>query len=326
MNRTSPGPPLDRLLDATVLLGFSRVGVALRHLEPVTTSMEGRRVVITGATGGIGRAAAVELGRLGAEVILVGRSEHKLSEAAKDVVAAGGAAQTELADLSLMRQVGELADRLVHRFPHIDVLINNVGILHPTRTETAEGIEATLATNLLGQFILTNRLAPALAASPDTSTVITVSSGGMYTAKLSADDLQSADSYRGSAVYARTKRAQVVLTEMWAEQLGPEGVVAHSMHPGWAATPGVTGSLPTFARVMAPILRTPEQGADTIVWLAADPRPALLTGLFWHDRVPRRTHRLGSTTEPEGERRRLWDALEDLATSLGVTSPDRNTR
>jgi dehydrogenase/reductase SDR family member 12 len=323
----TPNPTkLDTFLDSSVLLGFSKVGVGLRRLPAVSASMAGKRVVITGATGGIGKAATEGMGRLGAEVVLVGRNPEKLDSAAADVARAGGIPITEVADLSLMGDVLALAGRLSSRFEHIDVLVNNVGILHPERQLTAEGLEATFATNLLGQFILTNHLASTLESAPHPARIITVSSGGMYTARLSVDDLQSTRSYKGSVAYARTKRAQVVLTEMWAERFATRGIVAHSMHPGWADTPGVSHSLPTFAKLTAPILRTPEQGADTIVWLAADPEPAGVTGLFWHDRIPRPTHRLRSTGERPGARQRLWEALESMTSAFEVPTTDPTIR
>jgi dehydrogenase/reductase SDR family member 12 len=303
---------LDRLLDTTVVLGFSKVGAALRPLGPPTTRMDGKRVVVTGATGGIGRAASIALAGLGAEVVLVGRNESKLDRVADEVVSAGGHAATEVADLSSMSEVVALSDRLNTRFRRIDVMVNNVGVLYPERIETSEGLEATLATNLAGQFILTNRLIEALKKAEDPARIITVSSGGMYTAKLSTHDLESTRSYKGSIAYARTKRAQVVLTEMWAERHANDGIVAHSMHPGWAATEGVSQSLPMFSRLTGPILRSPEQGADTIVWLAAEPDATESTGVFWHDRKPRPTHRVRSTIEARGERERLWQALERL--------------
>lgn len=317
---------LDTLLDSSILLGFSKVGAGVRRLPAVSTSMAGKRVVITGATGGIGKAAAEAMGRLGAEVVLVGRNPDKLEAAAADVARTGGFPITEVADLSLMTDVLALAGRLSSRFDRIDALVNNVGILHPERQVTPEGLEATFATNLLGQFILTNQLAPMLASAPHPARIITVSSGGMYTARLTTGDLQTNRSYKGSATYARTKRAQVVLTEMWAERFSSLGIVAHSMHPGWADTPGVSHSLPTFAKLTAPILRTPEQGADTIVWLAADPEPAGCTGLFWHDRAPRPTHRLRSTTERPGERERFWGAMESTASEFQVHTTDPTIR
>ena len=321
-----PTSRLDNLLDAGIVPGFSKVGFAARRLQPVTARMAGRTVVITGATGGIGRAAAIALADLGAEVVLVGRSPEKLETAAAAIAESGGTAHTEVADLSVMGDVAALADRIADRFTHVDVLVNNVGVLHPERRLTPEGLEATFATNLLGQFILTNRLVPSLEAAPHGARIVTVSSGGMYTARLSADDLQASRSYKGPVAYARTKRAQVALSEMWAERLAPLDIVSHSMHPGWADTPGVSHSLPGFARITGPILRTPEQGADTIVWLAADPRAALSTGGFWHDREMRPTHRLRSTAEPAGERDRLWAALESIARDLDVPAPRHTHR
>jgi NAD(P)-dependent dehydrogenase (short-subunit alcohol dehydrogenase family) len=116
--------------------------------------------------------------------------------------------------------------------------------------------------------------------------------------------------YNGTKAYARAKRAQVTLAEMWADRLRADGVSVHAMHPGWADTPGVRRSLPGFRRVMGPLLRTPEEGADTLVWLAADDgRPVETTGRFWLDRRPRDIHRLARTrrSDTPDERRRLWD-------------------
>jgi NAD(P)-dependent dehydrogenase (short-subunit alcohol dehydrogenase family) len=136
----------------------------------------------------------------------------------------------------------------------------------------------------------------------------------MYTQRIRVRDLQSTrGEYKGSIAYARAKRGQVILTEMWAERLAAEGVVVHAMHPGWADTPGVEKSLPLFRKVVGPFLRTPEQGADTIVWLAASDEAAETSGCFWLDRRPRPTHRLKSTVEAPEDRQGLWDALNELA-------------
>jgi NAD(P)-dependent dehydrogenase (short-subunit alcohol dehydrogenase family) len=132
----------------------------------------------------------------------------------------------------------------------------------------------------------------------------------MYTQRLRVDELQMAPGlYDGAIAYARSKRAQVILTEMWAERLRDRGIVVHSMHPGWADTPGVSTSLPRFYKLSKPLLRTPEQGADTIVWLCASPEAGQSSGLFWHDRKPRPTHRMRRTRETEAERKALWEAL-----------------
>jgi dehydrogenase/reductase SDR family member 12 len=118
-------------------------------------------------------------------------------------------------------------------------------------------------------------------------------------------------SYRPKRTYARTKREQLVISEMWARRLEGSGVVVHAMHPGWVDTPGVRRSMPLFRRLTRPVLRTPAEGADTIAWLAGSPRARLSTGLFWHDRRPRPTHyAIGARPEPEPVRRRLWTWCE----------------
>ncbi|MBJ7521797.1 MAG: SDR family NAD(P)-dependent oxidoreductase, partial [Solirubrobacteraceae bacterium] len=177
-----------------------------------------------------------------------------------------------------------------------------------------DGIELTFATNVAGPFLLTSLLSDLLAAAAP-SRVINISSGGMYTAKLDADDLQAAEgTFDGVRQYAQTKRAEVILTELWAERLHERGVIVHSMHPGWVDTPGVQESLPTFNKIMGPLLRDAAQGADTIVWLGAAEEPLHSTGTFWHDRRARPTHRVPWTKESDDDRRRLWEELERLTT------------
>jgi NAD(P)-dependent dehydrogenase (short-subunit alcohol dehydrogenase family) len=173
-------------------------------------------------------------------------------------------------------------------------------------------MELTLATNLAGPFLLTNLLVSLLLRSAP-ARVVNVSSGGMYAERIRPADLEyERGTYRGASAYARTKRGQVVLTEMWAERLAGTGVVVHAMHPGWVGTAGVEQSLPTFNRLMKPFLRTVAQGADTIAWLATAPEPALSTGRFWFDRDVVPTHWSRSTRERPGEREALWEALSRL--------------
>lgn len=289
---------------------FTNVGYKLhaRDFEPIDADLTGKTVVITGATGGLGRAAAAELSRLGARLIVVSRTSTKLRDLQDSL---DGEVDTIQADLGLMADVREAAERL-NAEPRIDVLINNVGVLLPERQETDEGIEKTLAVDLAGHFLLTNLLIPKLVDSAP-SRVISVTSGGMYSERIRPDDLQFEEgTYTGTAAYARAKRGQVILTEMWAERLAGTGVTVHAMHPGWARTEGVADSLPTFNLVMKPFLRTPEQGADTIVWLAAADEPGKRTGRFWFDRKEAPTHMLDSTKETEAERTALWDGLVEL--------------
>jgi NAD(P)-dependent dehydrogenase (short-subunit alcohol dehydrogenase family) len=253
-------------------------------------------------------------------VVIVGRNPEKAEAAQARIAAAarhGGGVEVEIADLSLMEEIRRLADRLLSR-PQIHVLVNNAGVLLPERRVTAEGNEATLATNLLGHFLLTNLLIPRLVESAP-ARIVNVTSGGMYTTRISVSNLQNEGEYDGRVAYARTKRGQVILTEMWADRLRGSGVVVHSMHPGWADTPGVESGIPLFQKVMRPLLRTSEQGADTIVWLAAAGEPGEESGLFWHDREPRPTHRASRTRETAEQRERLWRALSDLA---GWDDPD----
>ena len=159
-------------------------------------------------------------------------------------------------------------------------------------------------------FLLTGLLLARLAEA-DQARVITMSSGGMYTSPLRVGSLEmSREDYRGSEQYARAKRAQVTLNEMWPEH-APANVHFHALHPGWADTPGVRESLPTFRRVVGPLLRTPEQGVDTLLWLIAGAEAIESTGLFWHDRRPRAIHRLGRTRRSDTPQRRqeLWDLV-----------------
>ena len=144
----------------------------------------------------------------------------------------------------------------------------------------------------------------------------------MYTQRLHVEDLQStAETFDGPTVYARTKRAQVILTELWAERLAGTGVVVHAMHPGWADTPGVASSLPRFHRIVGPLLRSAEEGADTIVWLGAAAEPGESSGGFWHDRRQRPTHRVPWTRETLADRARLWRECERLTGWHAVPLP-----
>jgi dehydrogenase/reductase SDR family member 12 len=147
----------------------------------------------------------------------------------------------------------------------------------------------------------------------------------MYTQRIGGDDLQSArGEFDGATAYARAKRAQVILTELWARRLEGRGVVVHAMHPGWADTPGVETSLPRFYRLTRPLLRTPEQGADTIVWLGAADEPGRSTGRFWHDRRPRPTHLLPWTRETRQEREQLWArCAQPLSWAQHTTTSDK---
>ena len=201
-------------------------------------------------------------------------------------------------DLSDLASLGAAAADVAGRVDALDVLVHNAGALQAERTLSRDGIELTFATNVVGPFALTALLTESLRAGAP-SRIVSVSSGGMYAQSLDVDDLQTErHPYKGAAVYARTKRAQIVLTEEWTRRLGGLGITAHAMHPGWVDTPGIEASLPRFHKLLGPVLRTPEEGADTIVWLGAAEEPLRKPGRFWHDRRERPTHRLPGTATP----------------------------
>lgn len=318
----TPAPPPsawtawgDRLI-LPGLLGFTRLGYRWqrRHWAPLNVSLDGRTAVVTGATSGLGLATAQGLARLGARVVLVGRNGAKVTAAQTAIrkEVAGAQVVVAVADLARMQDVRRLAGELLATEPRIDILVNNAGVLLPERTLTADGLEATLATNLLAPFLLTQMLLPRLVASAP-ARIINVASGGMYTSGLDVDDLPyERKRWNGPDAYARTKRALVVLTELWAERLKATGVVVHTMHPGWADTPGVATSLPGFHALTRPWLRTADEGADTIVWLAAAPEAGACTGGFWLDRKLHPTTVFPGTDVAPEQRRRLWDTLIEL--------------
>lgn len=307
---------VDTLLELPVAPSFSRIGYAARsRLERWGDldhyDLTGRRILLTGATSGLGLTAARQLASCGASVVLLGRDEGRTRRTRDELAAETGndSLSVAVADMGDLVQVRSVAQQLTENDEPLHVLIHNAGALSPERRTAPDGTEATVASQVIGPFLLTALLLDRLQQSAP-SRVITMSSGGMYAAGLTVDHLEMGDDYRGSEQYARAKRAQVTLNEMWAEKAGESGVVFHALHPGWADTPGVRESLPTFRRVLGPLLRSPEQGADTLVWLAADDgEPLRSTGRFWHDRRVRPIHKLPTTRRTDTARRRarLWD-------------------
>ena len=264
-------------------------------------------------------------------MVLIGRSASRLEGLRDELVEAHGEDRypVVVADLGSLASVAAAVDRILATETRLDVLVDNAGAINARRSESPDGIEATLALLVVGPFALEAGLDALLRRTPG-SRVIAVTSGGMYAQRLPLDDLQfAAGDYDGTRAYARAKRAQVALMREWSRRSG--GTVAHvAMHPGWADTPGLAEALPGFRRVMRPLLRTTAEGIDTIVWLATHPDPASIDGRLFLDRRPRPFDRIRSTRLSAAERRRLWDLIVELdrairpgARRLTLTVPSR---
>ena len=302
----------DALADRLVLPGmwkFTRAGWLGMPDRGLSEFIDGRVVVVTGPTAGIGLAAAQMLSRLGAHLVLLGRGAERLAEAARAVRAFSGAGEERIecvqADLLSIADTRRAARLIAQRHRRVDVLLNNAGALFTHRCESADGHEASLAVNLIAPWLLTQTLMPALRAAR--GRVINMASGGLYTQPLRLDDLQYTKApYNGPKAYARAKRALVALNEHWAAQVAE--VDFHAMHPGWVATPGVSKSLPAFERKLQGHLREPRMGADTAVYLASASAVAGVSGRFWFDRRPRATALLPGTAHrpAQADELRRW--------------------
>ena len=311
---------LTAIADKLVLPGiwrFTRLGykASRKHWKPVSAYLGERHAVVTGATSGVGLATAHALAALGATLTLVARDADKARAAADDIIAQTGntAVRVELCDMSVMSQVHALADRLLARGEPVHMLVNNAGALFNTRQESADGLEKSFALLLLAPYILTERLHPLLTAADD-ARVVNVSSGGMYSQKIQVDDLQfEHGEYSGTVAYARAKRGLMILTEVWSERWEADGIAVNAMHPGWADTPGVESSLPGFYRLTRKLLRSPEEGADPAVWLAAATEAGRVSGEFWLDRAIHPSHLSSRTRESSGERAQLLQRLQEMA-------------
>ncbi|MBX2849228.1 MAG: SDR family NAD(P)-dependent oxidoreductase [Acidiferrobacterales bacterium] len=320
--------PLKTLADKLIVPGlgnFTKFGhsQSSKQWNPVTNSVKGQHMLITGATSGLGLVAATQLAHRGAHLTLVARDEVKAIRVAESIGLQTGNENIniEIADLVETRDVVNLANRLIASGRPIDVLINNAGALFNSRKENNDGIEASFALLLLGPVVLTHLLKPLLnrSKSREHSRIINVSSGGMYATRISSSNLESVHGkYSGTRAYANAKRGLVIMGEEWAANWAKDNIIVHNMHPGWAQTPGVEKSLPEFNRRMQKFLRSPEQGADTITWLACASEVLSSSGLFWLDREPHSTHLSRKTQETSEQRLALVDKLQKYATQYDV--------
>lgn len=322
MDRSALTKALDSALEGSIIGSFTKLGFEARtrlfDWEPTPADLTGRVVIVTGSTSGIGKATAAGLLELGADVYVTSRSKDRADEAASELTAASEARGQAV---GLQLDTGDFSSILdfVHetsvRDRPIDVLIHNAGALTGEYQTDDRGHELTLSTHLIGPYLLTKEMRPQLTAG---ARVLFMSSGGMYTQGLDVDRLElSEDDYRGAVAYAKAKRAQVELVTHLGPQWAPD-VVLHAVHPGWVDTAGVDAGLPGFGKVMGPLLRTAEQGADTMVWLAAGGDDGASPGQFWLDRRPRGTSYLPGTGADPDERQRLVDWLDLMVLPASV--------
>ncbi|HEX6115691.1 MAG TPA: SDR family NAD(P)-dependent oxidoreductase [Solirubrobacterales bacterium] len=321
------GDLLDRGMDFAVAPGYSVLGYRVRERswDPIASRrLAGRRILVTGASSGIGEALCHSLHAAGAEVHMLARDAQRGEAARRRVLEAGGDGEVALwlCDVSDLEAIHRFAAAFSERMEALDGIVHNAGVLTAERERSAQGHELTFATHVLGPLLLTSLLQPALRRGNEAD-VVFVSSGGMYTARAELDDLElERRSFDGPRFYAHAKRLQVMLAGELARRQRGSGVSYSSLHPGWVDTPGLEASLPGFHRALRPFLRDTAQGADTALWLLAGGAAHARPGAFWHDRRPRPTHRLPWTHAGASAGRRLYAELASIA---GIDAVPRMT-
>ena len=276
--------------------------------------MTGRTVLVTGGSGGIGRATALGLAAMGAHLAITGRDRGRTEDAARQIRAAGsGRVDVFVADLSSLSQVRRLAGEVLRSLSRIDVLVNNAGGYWNTRHVTADGLERTFALNHLAPFLLTNLLLDRLKHSAP-ARVVTVSSNVQAIGRIDFEDLQGERSYSGARAYNQSKLANVLFTYELARKLQATLVTANALHPGMVRTsfgaedPGSVQRL--FTPFMRPFMKAPGRGAATSVHLVSAPDLEQVTGRYFASRKPRRSSR---RSHDQAVAARLWQVSADLA-------------
>jgi NAD(P)-dependent dehydrogenase (short-subunit alcohol dehydrogenase family) len=287
--------------------------------------MTGTTVLVTGGTGGIGRATAEALAGLGARVAIVGRERARAVRAAEQIsgsVGRDGAVEAFAADLSAQSEVRRLAEEVLAAYPRLDVLVNNVGGYWAHRHTTADGLEHTFALNHLAPFLLTNLLLGRLEASTP-ARVVTVSSGAQAMGRIDFDDLQGERRYNGQRAYNQSKLANVLFTYELARRLQGTGVTANVLHPGVVRTRFGQEDSGRWMRLMLPVVRpfmkSPERGAATSIYLASSPEVAGVTGVYFADRRPKRS---SSSSYDVDLAHRLWEVSSALVGLGHQTRPE----
>jgi retinol dehydrogenase-14 len=287
------------------------------HAGLVRGVMDGRAVLVTGGTAGIGLATALGLARLGAHVAIIARTPTRTDDAVRQIDAAGdGRTDVFVADMADQAEVRRLAAEVLDRMDTIDVLINNVGGYWHTRHVTADGLERTFAVNHLASFLLTNLLLDRLGQGP--SRVVNVASRAHVHGRIDFDDLQGERSYSGASAYSQSKLANILFTYELARRLRHTSITVNALHPGvvntglGAADPG--GVQRWLVPLLRPVMRSTAQGALTSIRVASDPGLQHATGEY---HVGRGTRQSSGPSRSRATASRLWR----VSTDLTVLSP-----
>jgi retinol dehydrogenase-12 len=274
-------------------------------------------ILITGATSGIGKVTAEALARQGAHVILLGRNRLKTERTRQEIIDATGNQRVDmaLADLSSLQEVRDVAAEINAQYPHLDVLVNNAGLMLGAQREvSADGYELTLATNHLGPFLLTSLLLDLLRKSP-AARIVNVASMAYRFSKPTLDDIQSERSYSAMWEYGTTKLWNIMFTQELARRLRAHhitNVTTNSLHPGAVATGYGQQSGGWLSAVLAlgrPFMLSPEKGAETSIFLASDPSVATVSGGFYSKKKP---EPVKSSFNTLANSQRLWNISEQL--------------
>jgi NAD(P)-dependent dehydrogenase (short-subunit alcohol dehydrogenase family) len=277
--------------------------------------MQGKTVVITGGTSGIGQVAAEKLAAMGARIVLVARSQSRGEAALSRLrnLAPSVKHSIHYGELSRLTELARVAKQIAAAEPRIDVLINNAGAMFGQRQVTEDGLELTFATNHLSYFVLTEGLRERLIASAP-SRVVNTSSGAHYRAKIDFDDLQYEHDYKSFSAYSRSKLYNILFTRVLARRLAGTGVTANSLHPGFVKTRFGDQSGGSMARViglMKIFAISPEKGAETIIYLASSNEVATTSGLYFYKCKPVEPSKLA---QDDGVAERLWEYTSRLLT------------